>query len=150
MSAMIVLLLGLIALTSAHYNGYPFEHKNNGKYGAEHPYANYGPGDKTYHGHHADSYYTGLNYLEQPYNTYGFYPAYYYGHHGLAGYNQGAYAYDHAYNDGAYVLGHAIEYEPYPELLAHYDEHQFDFLGAYAGRIVLLNVICYQKYLYFL
>ena len=120
MSALILLLLGLSALASAHYEGYPFAHKNNGKYGAEHPYANYGPGDETYHGHYADGYYSGLNYLEQPYNVYGFYPAYYYGNHGLAGYNHGAYAYDHAHNDGAYVLGHAIEYEAYPDLLAHY------------------------------
>ena len=144
MSALIVFLLGLSALASAHYEGYPFEHKNNGKYGAEHPYANYGPGDETYHGDFANGYYSGLNYLEQPYNAYGFYPAYYYGHHGLAGYNHGAYAYNHAYdhahNDGAYVLGHAIEYEPYPELLAHFDEDQFYFLGTYGGRDHYFNL----------
>ena len=46
MEGVLVLLLGLSALASAHYEGYPFEHKNEGKYGADHPYANYGPGDK--------------------------------------------------------------------------------------------------------
>ena len=41
MKAVCVVILGLVAVVAAHYEGYPFIHKNEGRYGAKYPYANY-------------------------------------------------------------------------------------------------------------
>ena len=41
MRATCAVLLGLVAVVAAHYEGYPFIHQNKGKYGAKYPYANY-------------------------------------------------------------------------------------------------------------
>ena len=41
MNSVCVVILGLVAVVAAHYEGYPFVHKNEGRYGAKYPYANY-------------------------------------------------------------------------------------------------------------
>ena len=45
MEGVLTTLLALATLASAHFDGYPFKHMNNGKYGADYPFANYGPED---------------------------------------------------------------------------------------------------------
>ena len=41
MTTALVIVLAVVAVSTAHYDGYPFVHKNDGKYGAAYPYANY-------------------------------------------------------------------------------------------------------------
>ena len=41
MPTVLFLLLGLLSIVNAHYPGYPFQHRNGGKYGNAFPYANY-------------------------------------------------------------------------------------------------------------
>ena len=137
MSALVFLLLGLSALASAHYEGYPFEHKNNGKYGADHPYANYGPVDAPVPEAapapvepQVNAYLSGYNFVNSPYNYnyYGFYPGHFYGGH------QG---YGYGYDYGAYGHNHEYDYRSYPGFPVHQGYGQFQFLGNYGGKCMM-------------
>ena len=72
MKAVCAVILGLVAVVAAHYEGYPFVHKNEGRYGAKYPYANY-KGD----GKHPQPAYGGVGYagnLEYKYRERNGYP----------------------------------------------------------------------------
>ena len=118
MNACCAVLLGLIAVAAAHWDGYPFVPKNEGKYGAAHPYANYGSKAAA----------------KQPGYGYGQVNAGY-------GLNAG-YGYPYGqYGGNDYAHNHEYDFRRYGGFPVHVGAGRFQFLGSYGGKYFIIESV---------